>query len=78
MRPLARFCSKGRAVSRPARLDSFPARDAVGFSGGGRAVKVLYIDELLLVNFAAAAGLLLAAAMLAGVRSGGMRLAGGY
>lgn len=37
-------------------------------------LKVLYIDQLLLVNFAAAAAFLLAAGLLAGVRCTGLRL----
>lgn len=37
-------------------------------------MKVLYIDELLLINFAAAAAFLLAAGLLAGVRCSGRRL----
>lgn len=37
-------------------------------------MKVLYIDQLLLVNFAAAAAFLLAAGLLAGVRCTGLRL----
>ena len=37
-------------------------------------LKVLYIDQLLLVNFAAAAAFLLAAGLLAGVRCNGPRL----
>lgn len=37
-------------------------------------MKVLYIDELLLTNFAAAAAFLLAAGLLAGVRCSGWRL----
>ncbi|HJC45550.1 MAG TPA: sigma-E processing peptidase SpoIIGA [Candidatus Faecalibacterium faecigallinarum] len=40
-------------------------------------MKVLYIDELLLVNFAAGAAFLLAAGLLAGVRCSGPRLAAG-
>ena len=40
-------------------------------------MKVLYIDELLLVNFAAGAAFLLAAGLLAGVRCTGLRLAAG-
>lgn len=40
-------------------------------------MKVLYIDELLLTNFAAAAAFLLAAGLLAGVRCRGGRLAAG-
>ena len=38
---------------------------------------MLYIDELLLVNFAAGAAFLLAAGLLAGVRCSGPRLAAG-
>ena len=40
-------------------------------------MKVLYIDELLLVNFTAGAAFLLAAGLLAGVRCRGARLAAG-
>ena len=40
-------------------------------------MKVLYIDELLLTNFAAAAAFLLAAGLLAGVRGRGPRVAAG-
>lgn len=40
-------------------------------------LKVLYIDELLLVNFAASAAFLLAAGLLGGVRCAGWRLAAG-
>ena len=40
-------------------------------------MKVLYIDELLLVNFVAAAAFLLAAGLLAGAQCSGLRLAAG-
>ena len=53
-----------------------PAADYAG-QQGRCTVKVLYIDELLLTNFAAAAAFLLAAGLLAGVRGRGPRVAAG-
>ena len=52
----------------------FHPRHAVGWWSGAMGLKVLYIDQLLLVNFAAAAAFLLAAGLLAGVRCTGPRL----
>ena len=54
------------AWGRKAWFAPFHPRRAVGWWSGAMGLKVLYIDQLLLVNFAAAAAFLLAAGLLAG------------
>ena len=74
-RHFARGSGKKAAAAAPSPF--FPP--GAGYAGwqGVTAVRVLYLDELLLVNFAAGAAFLLAAGLLAGVRCSGPRLAAG-
>ena len=74
-RHFARGNGKKAAAAAPSPF--FPP--GAGYAGwqGVTAVRVLYLDELLLVNFAAGAAFLLAAGLLAGVRCSGPRLAAG-
>ena len=73
-------CGKGAGRAKRSRFSGsplFPAGERYAGCQGRCTVKVLYIDELLLTNFAAAAAFPLAAGLLAGVRCSGPRLVAG-